>query len=153
MKLTFPLVPIEIEITARRRTEPFRFRVRTLLIIVAVVAVIMYLLRPFSAHDQRLMALYEKIGNHPDPENALTRAEVIRLIGPPTSVAFPANQSAECSWVAHFDSPMNHQQFELNLSYDPSDDMVVAQGLYKTEYQGLDLLLYRLDRLLTRIRF
>ena len=93
MKITFPFVPIEIEITARRRTEPFRFRVRTLLIVVAVVAVIMYLFRPFSAADQRLMALYERIGDHPDPEHPLTSAQVISLIGPPSSMSFPPNQS------------------------------------------------------------
>lgn len=151
MKITFPFVPIEIEITARRRTEPFRFRVRTLLIVVAVVAVIMYLFRPFSAADQRLMALYERIGDHPDPEHPLTSAQVISLIGPPSSMSSPANQCGDYTWIAHFDSPLNHQDFELGLSIDPGTDMVVARGLFKTEYQGLELFCYRIQRLLDSI--
>jgi hypothetical protein len=33
MKITVPFIPIELEIAARRRTGPYRIRVRTLLII------------------------------------------------------------------------------------------------------------------------
>jgi hypothetical protein len=49
MRISFPVVPIEIEINARRRTEPIRFRVRTLMITVALMAIVVYLLLPLSA--------------------------------------------------------------------------------------------------------
>ena len=97
------------------------------------------------------MVLYEKIGDHPDPENPLTSAQVISLIGPPSSMSSPANQCGDYTWIAHFDSPLNHQDFELGLSIDPGTDMVVARGLFKTEYQGLELFCYRIQRLLDSI--
>ena len=56
MRITFPFVPIEFEIKAGRRTEPLRFRVRTLMITVAMAAIVVYLRLPLSAADQRLMA-------------------------------------------------------------------------------------------------
>jgi len=62
MRIQIPLMPIEFEITARRRTEPIRFRVRTLMIAVGLVAVVVYLLLPLSEADRRLMARYEQLG-------------------------------------------------------------------------------------------
>ncbi len=91
MKIRIPLVPIEFEITARKRTEPIRFRVRTLMIVVAVVALVVYLLLPLTAADQRLMAMYEQLGGQqihlakPD----LTKERVIGMIGPPSAIDMP----------------------------------------------------------------
>jgi hypothetical protein len=101
MRLTQPFVPIEVEIRARRRTEPLRFRVRTLLIAIAVVGVVICLFLPLSAADRRLMATYEWLGNT-DPERGVTKAQVIREIGPPASWDIPAspNLAASYTWVA-----------------------------------------------------
>ena len=88
MKIRIPLVPIEFEITVRRRTEPIRFRVRTLMIVVALVALAVYLLLPLSAADQRLMAMYEQLGDN-QPKAYLTKADVISQIGPPTRIDIP----------------------------------------------------------------
>ncbi len=152
MKISFPLIPFEIEITGRRRTQPIRFRVRTLMIAVAIVAAIVYLLLPLSAADQRLMAIYEQLGN-PDPKAELTMAHVVSQIGPPTRCDEPPgpNHCAGYVWVAHFETPMSYQEFELGLSIDPDDDMVVAWGLNKTEYQGLNLIFLRIEQLMSRI--
>jgi hypothetical protein len=132
MKINFPLVPIEFEIEARRRTEPFRFRVRTLMIAVAMAAIVAYLLLPLSAADQRLMAIYEQLGNN-DPKIDLTRAKVISQIGPPSRCNVPTtpNTCTDYIWVAHFDRPMNYQEFELNLAIDPTTDLVAGWGLSK----------------------
>lgn len=152
MKISFPLVPIELEITARRRTEPFRFRVRTLMIAVAVVATVVYLFRPLSAADQRLMAIYEQLGNT-DPKPYLTKAQVISQIGPPSRSDPPTpNTCTDYTWV-RFETPMSYQNFELNLAIDPDTDRVAAWGLHKTEYQGIQLILFRIDQLINRIGF
>lgn len=152
MKIRIPLVPIELEITVRRRTELFRFRVRTLMITVAVVAVIVYLLLPYSPADRRFMAMYERLGNN-EPKPDLTKDQVISQIGQPSSMGRPApNTCIDYIWVAQFDRPMSHQEFELNLAIDPGTDLVAAWELKKTEYQGLELIWFRMRRLLERIK-
>jgi len=151
MKIRIPVVPIELEITARRRTEPFRFRVRTLLFAVAVMAIIIYLSLPYSPADRRLMAMYERLGNN-EPKPGLTKDQVISQIGQPSSMSRPApNTCIDHIWIAHFDRPMSHQEFELNLAIDPDTDLVAAWGSQKTEYQGLELIWFRMRRLLERI--
>jgi hypothetical protein len=132
MRIAFPFVPTEFEIKARRRTEPFRFRVRTLMITVAMVAIVVYLRLPLSAADQRLMAIYEQLGNT-NPKIDLTRAKVISQIGPPSRCNVPTtpNTCTDYIWVAHFDRPMNYQEFELNLAIDPTTDLVAGWGLSK----------------------
>jgi hypothetical protein len=155
MKIRIPLVPIEFEMTARRRTEPIRFRVRTLMIVVALVALVVYLMLPLSAADQRLMDLYEQLGDQqihlatPD----LTKERVISMIGPPSRIGIPTTPKTciDHTWVAHFDRPMSYQEFELNLAIDPDTDLVAAWGLHKTEYQGLELILFRIEQLMRRI--
>jgi hypothetical protein len=152
MKITFPLVPIEIEITARRRTERFRVRVRTLMILVAVVATVVYLLLPLSTADQRRMVIFEQLANT-DPKPGLTMAQVVSQIGPPTMCDIPPSPNS-CTgyvWVAHFVRPMSYQEFELRLSIDPDTDLVAAWGLDKKEYQGLELILFRIGQLMGRI--
>ena len=64
MIIRIPFFPIEFEFIARRRTGPFRIRLRTLLIATAVVAVIIYLFLPLSPADRRLRAIYEHLGAH-----------------------------------------------------------------------------------------
>ena len=152
MKISFPLVPIEFEISVRRRTEPFRFQVRTLMITVAVVAAVVYLLLPLSAADQRLMVIYEQLGNT-DPKIDLTRAKVIKQIGPPSRCNTPTtpNRCTDYTWVACFETPMSYQEFTLNLAIDPDTDLVAAWGLSKKEYTGIELILFRTEQLLRRI--
>jgi hypothetical protein len=98
MKVLFPLVPVEFEITARKRTQPFRFGVRSLLIAVAAIAIVVYLLLPLSAADQRLMSIYEQLGNT-EPKGDLTRAQVISRIGPPSSIG--TRTPKECTDLPH----------------------------------------------------
>ncbi len=152
MRISFPLVPIEFEINARRRTEPFRFRVRTLMITVAVTALTVYRLLPLSAADQRLMAIYEQLGNT-DPKPGLTKAEVIRRIGPPSSCNIPTTPRTctDYTWVARLKRPLSYQEFELNLAIDPDTDLVAAWGLNKKQYEGIDLILFRIGQLMRRI--
>ena len=152
MRITFPFVPIELEIKVRRRTEPVRYRVRTLMITTAVIALFVYLLLPLSAADQRLMAVYERLGNT-DPKIDLTRAKVISQIGPPARCNTPTtpNTCTDYVWVANFDRPMSHQEFELNLAIDPTTDLVAAWGLTKKEVEGIDLILYRIGQLMSRL--
>ncbi len=152
MKISFPLIPFELAITARRRTEPFRFRVRTLMITVAIVAAIVYLLLPLSAADQRLMANYEKLGNT-DPKPDLTMAQVVSQIGPSTRCDVPPspNQCTGYVWVAHFEKPLSYQEFELRLQIDPDTDRVAAWGLFKKEYTGLELILFRIGQLMSQV--
>ncbi len=152
MKISFPLIPFELEIAVRRRTQPIRFRVRTLMIAITIVAAIVYLLLPLSAADQRLMAIYEKLGNT-DPKPDLTMAQVVSQIGPPSSCDSPPapNSCTGYVWVAHFDRPMSYQEFELRLQIDPDTDLVAAWGLFKKECTGLELILFRIGQLLVRI--
>jgi hypothetical protein len=152
MKLALPFVPIEIDITARRRTEPFRCRVRTLLIAIAVVAVALYLFLPLSASDRRLMAIYETLGNT-DVKTGVTRAQVIRDLGPPASQDIPTspNTAPGSTWIANFETALNRQEFRLHLSFDSGSDELIGWGLFKTEYRGLDLWWFRIRRLLARI--
>ena len=152
MRISFPLLPIELEIKARRRTEPFRFRLRTLMITVAVTAFVAYLLLPLSVADQRLMAIYEQLGNT-DPEPGLTKAEVIRRIGPPSScdIRTTSRTCINYTWVARFKRPMSYQEFELNLAIDPDTDLVAAWGLTKKQYEGTDLILFRIGQSMRRI--
>jgi hypothetical protein len=154
MRIRIPLVPIEFEITARRRTGPIRFRVRTLMIAVALLAVVVYLLLPLSAADQQLMDVYEKLGDN-QPKPGLTKEQVISQIGPPSRTDIPTtpNTCHGYIWVAHFDRPTSYQEFELHLQIDPKTDLVAAWGLHKTEYQGLELILFRIGQLLNRIGF
>jgi hypothetical protein len=148
MRLGIPFVPIELEIAVRRRTRPFQIRVRTLLLSVAVVAITVYLVLPFSPADERLMARYESYGNI-DYKLELTKNDVINELGPPASVTKGApNRCDDYTWVARFDRPMSHQEFELGLSIDPTDGIVLACGLHKTEYQDLELLRFRVRQLL-----
>jgi hypothetical protein len=148
MTIRIPFVPIEFEITARRRTGPFRVRVRTLLLTVALLAVVLYLLLPFSPTDRRLMATYEQLADN-EPKVGLTREQVISRIGPPSSIGPQSpKQCVDYTWVAHFDRPMSHREFALNLAIDPDTDLVAAWGLFKREYQGIDLIWFRLGQLL-----
>ncbi len=149
MTIRIPFVPIEFEISARRRTAPFRVRVRTLMITVAVVAVIVYLSLPFSAADQQLMTRYEQLGNGPS-KDGLTKDQVISQIGRPSSAGIPGPKHCfEYNWEAQFDRPLSHVEYRLGVSIDPDTGDVLAWGpLDKTEYQGLDLVWYRLGRLL-----
>ena len=139
MRIIFPLVPSELEISARKRTQPFRFGVRSLMITVAVVAIVVYLLLPLSAADRRLMANYERLGNT-DPKPDLTKAKVIRQIGPPSRCNIPTTPKTctDYVWVARFDRPLSYQEFELNLAIDPDTDLVAAWGLTKKEYEGFN---------------
>ena len=152
MKVTLPLIPIEIDITARRRTEPFRCRIRTLLIAIPVVAILIYLFLPLSAADRRLMAIYETLGNN-DPKIGVTKAHVIRDLGPPASQDIPPspNIAPGDTWIANFETPLEWQEFRLNLSFDSRSDEVIAWGLFKWSYTGLDLWWFRIRRLLARI--
>ena len=152
MRIKFPLVPIEFEIKSWRRTEPLRFRVRTLMIMVAVMAMVAYLLLPLSAADQRLMAIYEHLANS-DPKPKLTKAKVVDQIGPPSRSDVPAtsNTCTVYTWVAHFDRPMSYQEFELSLAVDPHTDLVAGWGLRRKEYQGVALILLRIRQMISRI--
>ena len=152
MKLTLPFVPIEIDITPRRRTQPFRGRIRTLLIAISVVAILIYLFLPLSAADRPLMAIYETLGNN-DPKVGVTKAQVIRDLGPPASQDIPPspNIAPGSTWIAKFETPLERQEFRLNLSFDSRSDQVIAWGLFKTSYTGLDLWRFRIRRLLARI--
>jgi hypothetical protein len=151
MRIIFPLVPIEFEISARKRTQPFRFGLRSLMIAVVAIAIVVYLLLPLSEADQRLMSLYEQLGNN-EPKAYLTSAKVIGQIGLPSSIGTPTpKQCTEYTWVAHFDRPASHREFELNLAIDPDTDLVAAWGLNKKVYEGLDLIWFRLAQLLGRV--
>jgi hypothetical protein len=149
MTIRIPFVPIELEIIARRRTRPYRVRVRTLMIMVAVVAIIVYLGLPFTAADRQLMARYEQLGKGPS-EDGLTMAQVISQIGRPSSAEIPGPKHCfDYNWEAHFDRPLSHVEYKLGFSIEPGTGEVLAWGpLDKTEYQGLDLVWYRLGRLL-----
>ncbi len=46
---------------------------------------------------------------------------------------------------------MSYQEFELKLAIDPDTDLVAAWGLHKTEYQGFELILFRIMQLKDRI--
>ncbi len=153
MTIRIPFVPIEFEISARRRTAPFRVRVRTLMITVAVVAVIVYLSLPFSAADQQLMTRYEQLGNGPS-KDGLTKDQVISQIGRPSSAGIPGPKHCfEYNWEAQFDRPLSHVEYRLGVSIDPDTGDVLAWGpLDKTEYQGLDLVWYRLGGCLRWVR-
>jgi hypothetical protein len=154
MKLTLPLVPIELEISVRRRTAPFRIRVRSLMLIVAIVATIIYVNLPLSAADQRLMATYEQLADTNSKPN-LTMADVVRQIGPPARCDSPPapNSCTGYVWVARFECPASYQEYELGLSIDPHTDLVAGWGLNKTEYQGFELILFRIGRLMARLGF
>jgi hypothetical protein len=58
---------------------------------------------------------------------------VISQIGPPSRCNVPTtpNTCTDYIWVAHFDRPMNYQEFELNLAIDPTTDLVAGWGLSK----------------------
>jgi len=75
------------------------------------------------------------------------------MIGPPTRVDVPTtpNTCPDYIWVARFETPLSYQEFQLNLAIDPGTDTVVASGLEKTEYQGLQLICFRIEQLMTRI--
>jgi hypothetical protein len=152
MKIMIPLLPIEFEITVRRRTEPIRFRVRTLMIAVGLVAFVVYLLLPLSEADRQLMARYEQLGPFTiDYSKDLTRAEINSMIGPPTRVDVRPNTCPDYIWVARFETALSFQEFELGLSIDSNTDTVTASGLNKTEYQGLQLICFRIEQLMRRI--
>ncbi len=152
MKIHLPIIPIVFEITARRRTEPFRFRMRPFMAAVGLVALIVYLFLPLSAADQRLMAAYEQLGNT-DPKPDLTRAQVIGKIGSPATCVIPTtpNTCTDFTWVARFETPLSYQELQLNLAIDPKTDLVAAWGLQKNEYRGLDLILFRIGQALAYI--
>ena len=151
MRIIFPLVAIEFEIKARKRTQPFRFGVRSLMIAVIPIAIVVYLLLPLSAADQRLMSIYEQLGNN-EPKANLSSTQVISQIGPPSGIGTRTpKQCTPYTWVAQFDRPASHKEFELNLQIDPDTDLVAAWGLNEKEYEGLDLIWFRLARLLGRV--
>ena len=153
MKIPIPLIRYEVEITARRRTEPFRVRMKTMMIAVLIAAVVIYALKPLSAADRRLMAIYEQLGSN-DPAKSMTKAQIISQLGPPASADPPSpNTAPGYSWVADFETPLHYQHFELNLSFDADnpDSQVTAWGLNKTECQGLELQWFRIMRLISRV--
>jgi hypothetical protein len=120
------------------------------MIAVVAIAIVIYLLLPLSAADQRLMSVYEQLGNN-EPKANLTSAQVISQIGPPSRIGTRTpKQCTTYTWVAHFDRPASHKEFELNLAIDPDTDLVAAWGLNKKEYEGLDLIFFRLARLVGR---
>jgi hypothetical protein len=153
MRIAIPFIPIELELTARRRRDAYRVRLRTLLMIVAGATLMVYFCLPFSTADCVLMARYEWLANN-EPKPDLTKDEVIRQIGPPASVGTPVpNTCVDYTWMAQFDRPFSHQTFELGLSIDPYTSLVAAWRLNKREYQGIELLWYRLGHLLEAIGF
>jgi hypothetical protein len=85
------------------------------MITVALMAIVVYLLLPLSAADQRLMASYEQLGSS-NPKSDLTKAKVISQIGPPSRCDVPTkpNTCIDYIWVAHFDRPMCYQEFVKN---------------------------------------
>ena len=117
-----------------------------------MVAAVVYLLLPLSAADQRLIAIYEQLGNT-DPKIDLTRAKVIRQIGPASRCNIPTtpNTCTDYTWVAYFKTPMSYQEFTLNLAIDPNTDLVAAWGLSKKEYAGIELILFGIEQLMRRI--
>ena len=120
-----------------------------------MVALVVYLLLPLSAADQRLMALYEQLGDRQIhlAKADLTKERVIGMIGPPSAIDMPTTPKTciNHTWVAHFDRPMSYQVFKLNLAIDPDTDLVAAWGLEKTECQGFELILFRIMQLKDRI--
>jgi hypothetical protein len=122
------------------------------MIVVALVALVVYLMLPLSAADQRLMAIYEQLADN-QPKHNLTKEQVVSQIGPPSRIDIPTTPKTciDHTWVAHFDRPMSYQEFKLNLAIDPDTDLVAAWGLHKTEYQGLELILFRITQLMGRI--
>jgi hypothetical protein len=152
MKIAFPFLRCELEIVLRRRTEPIRIRIRTLMVATAIVAVIVYLLMPLSAADHRLMAVYEQLGNN-DPDKRTTKAQVVSQLGPPASSDIVPNMAPGYTWVAEFETPLQYQQFTLNLSFssDDGDGEVIAWGLFKTDCQWIELMWFRIMRLISKI--
>jgi hypothetical protein len=136
------------------RLPRVRFTVRRLMFAVCATAAITYLLLPLPATDRRMMATYEFLGNN-DPKPDLTRAHVIRQIGPPSGQNTPANSrfADEYTWLERFESPLRCHEYRLELSVDRDSDLVVAWGLFKTEYYGLEAILHRVWRLIARIGF
>lgn len=53
----------------------------------------------------------------------------------------------------HFDKPISHQQFTLNLAIDPNTDLVAALGLNKANCEGLELILFRIGQALSWLGF
>jgi hypothetical protein len=155
MLIRFPLLPIEFEFIARRRTGPFRFRVRTLLIATSLAAVITYLFLPLSAADRRLMAIYEYLGSPNFSDERITKKWIIAQIGPPSSAEVPSmpNEAPGYTWVATFEKPLRYQRFELGLSFsgDSDEDFVTAQGLQKEDYQGLELIWFRVMNIVNKL--
>jgi hypothetical protein len=117
-----------------------------MLIFVVVTAVAMYLLLPLSAADRRMMATYERLGKN-DPKVGVTRAQVIRQLGPPSSQTIPAipGHAVLYTWVAEFESSLEYHKFTLNLQFGRNDD-VIGWGLSRSEYRGLQALLIRILR-------
>lgn len=123
-----------------------RFTVWRMMIAIAVTAIVIYVLLPLSAADRRMMATYEWLANT-EPKVGLTKAEVIRRIGPPSSQNIPANpnEAVLYTWTAEFGSSLEYHEFTLNLQVG-KNDQVLAWGLVKHECQGLEALLIRVLR-------
>ena len=118
---------------------------RWMMIAVAVTAVVICLLLPLllpiSAADRRRMAAYEWLGSN-RTTRGLTKAQVIRLIGPPSSQYIPESpdDARLYTWVAEFESSFEYRKYQLNLQIDRNDE-VVGKGLFWTKSQGLEGLL------------
>jgi hypothetical protein len=122
------------------------------MIVTAIAAVIVYLNLPLSLADRRLMATYELLGNN-EPEKTMTKSQIISELGPPSSSEIVPKMAPGYSWVARFETPLQYQEFNLNLSFESEDDdaQVIAWGLFKTESHGLELLWFRIARLLNKL--
>jgi hypothetical protein len=44
--------------------------------------------------------------------------------------------------------PMSYQGYTLNLCFDTDSEDLIAWGLYKTEYYGLELMWFKVSRLM-----
>ena len=152
MRIPIPFVRYEVEIIARRRTEPIRMRVRTLMMVTAITAVMVYLNLPLSSADCKLMATYELLGSK-EPEKNMTKAQIISELGPPYASEIVPKMAPGYSWVARFETPLQYREFNLNLSFESEDDdaRVIAWGLFKTESHGFELLWFRIARVLSKL--
>jgi hypothetical protein len=122
------------------------------MIATALAAVIVYLCLPLSATDRRLMAIYEQLADD-RPEKGTTKAQIISQLGPPASSDIVPNMAPGYSWVAEFEAPLEYHHFTLNLSFSSNDDdgEVIAWGLFKTEYQGFELMWFKIARLMGQL--
>ena len=81
----------------------------------------------------------------------MTKRQIVEQIGPPAAadIPFTPNHATGYTWVASFETPLRYQRFELRLSFNSAsdDDEVTAVGMDTTDYQGFELMLYRIMRI------